>query len=327
MQALDLLVTLDTHVSATGRYAHYIIAPPMPLESPGLTLNVENLKYLGAYRGYQIPWAQYCGPAVAVPDGSDLMEEHEYFFRLAAQLDLEMELTLPNGLGEFVESEPIRMRFARGEIPTLDQLFELATTRARVPLSEVKRYPHGHLFDLDVRIEPRDPSCTDMLQIGAPEMMAELAKVRAEGDTAARGSGAFPFLLICRRTNSFMNSMGIHLPGLHRGKPYNPLFMHPDDMEAAGLADAMLVSVSSRHGAIEGIVQGDTTLRRGTCAMSHGFGVTADGDAPNPKIHGSNVNQLLSAADHDPLCGMPRLSAVPVAIEAAAGPCLEPAPV
>ena len=50
LAALDLLVTFDPELSATARLAHYVIAPRLTLEMPGMTQAAELLKYFGARR-------------------------------------------------------------------------------------------------------------------------------------------------------------------------------------------------------------------------------------------------------------------------------------
>ena len=42
--------------------------------------------------------------------------------------------------------------------PTTDELFEAITQGSRIPLAEVKRHPHGHVFEAaSQRVEKRDP--------------------------------------------------------------------------------------------------------------------------------------------------------------------------
>lgn len=315
MRQLDLLVTIDTHRTATAALAHYVIAPKMPLEVPGTTHNVEYLKYLGVSRGYQRPWAQYT-PAVAQPPaGADLIEEHAFFYSVAAALDLPMELVVTHAMGPHAESPPSRISFPRGYVPSLDELFEQAFARSRVPFDEVKRFPHGRVFAADVVVQPREPDCTARLQLGAPLMMTQLAGL-LEPSAADADQSDFPFRLISRRANAFVNSVGTELPLLLRNKRHNPLFMHPADMAQQGLAAGTQIWVASRHGEIPAVVEPDDSLREGCVAMWHGFGTGGSRDNDDP-LAGSNVNRLLSFDEHDALTGMPRLSAVPVAIRPA----------
>jgi hypothetical protein len=56
-------------------------------------------------------------------------------------------------------------------------------------------------------------------------------------------------------------------------------------------------------------------MRAGVVAMTHGFG-PRPGSNYDPRRDGSNINLLLSWEDDaDPYHGMPRMSAVPVAVK------------
>jgi anaerobic selenocysteine-containing dehydrogenase len=96
--------------------------------------------------------------------------------------------------------------------------------------------------------------------------------------------------------------------------------MHPDDLARLTLAPGDMVEIRSRHGRITGFVEADASLRPGVVAMTHGFGARF-GRPYDPRRDGANVNQLLSwADDQDPYHGMPRMSAVPVAVSATNAP-------
>jgi anaerobic selenocysteine-containing dehydrogenase len=198
--------------------------------------------------------------------------------------------------------------------PLTDDIFEMMCRGSAVPLADVKRHPHGAIFD-DARatVAPRDPACPARLQLADPIMLAQLADVRAEDAGARRGVGSdYPFQLVCRRmmqtTNSAPRPEGIVRTG------YNPLWMSPADMDRLAVQSGDQVEVRSRHGAIAGFVERDPDMRPGVVAMTHGFGPRPDRDY-DPRRDGSNINQLLSWDDcPDPYHGMPRMSAVPVAI-------------
>ncbi len=65
-------------------------------------------------------------------------------------------------------------------------------------------------------------------------------------------------------------------------------------------------------------VEGDATMRPGVVAMTQGFGPKPNSNY-DPRRDGSNINVLLSWEDDpDPYHGMPRMSAVPVAVRAVA---------
>jgi anaerobic selenocysteine-containing dehydrogenase len=203
------------------------------------------------------------------------------------------------------------------KVPTLDDIYELATRSARIPLEEVKKFPHGNRFDVDITIAPRDADCVDRLQLADPTMISELAEVHAEDFVARRQSELFPFQLICRRSNTTLNSIGTNIPAQLKGKAYNPLHMHPLDLADLGLQEGRVVRIQSRYDGILGVVESDGTLRRGIVSMTQGFGAQGEAAERNPLLAGSNLNLLIHGDEYDPISGIARMSAVPVAISAA----------
>ena len=321
LEKLELLVVFDYKMTATAEMADYVIAPPLTLEIPATTRPAESLKYYGVSRGYEVPWAQYTTKIVDPPRAADLMDEGEFFFRLAQAMDLQLEWTNSAGHGPHVEAPESTIALDMTRVPTTEGLVEISCRGSRIHLHRIKQYPNGHMFDeLDVRVQPRDPGSSAKLELGSPMMMRELKAVRQVEFKAMRNESEFPFLLIPRRTNNFMNSMGQCLPSLNRGKHYNPAFVHPADMKALGLANEETVKIRSSHGEILGIVESDASLLPGTIAMTHGFGPGSGDPAGTPRQTGSSVMALINMEDHDPITGMPRMSGVPVAITKIAEP-------
>ena len=181
LRRLDLLVTFDPELSATARLAHYVIAPRLTLETPGMTQAAELLKYFGASSGFGPPYAQYAPAVLSPPAGSDLIEEWEFFYELARRLGLPLQLVGFYGWGRHVESPPVVVPLDMERRPTTDELYALLTTGSRVPLAAVKRHPHGHVFD-EVRdvVHAREPGCDARLELGDADMLRELAQVAAE---------------------------------------------------------------------------------------------------------------------------------------------------
>ncbi|MET0988181.1 MAG: molybdopterin-dependent oxidoreductase [Steroidobacteraceae bacterium] len=313
LRKLELFVQMDVVMSASARLAHYVIATPMSLEVPATTYMVESLKYLGTGRGYELARAQYAPPVVPRPAESDLIEEHEVFFRMAQRWGLQLDWLNYHGMGRYVESPQQTLPLDMTHIPSIDELWELTTVSSRVPLAEVKRYPHGHVFDLRIAVEPREPHCLDKLQIGAAMMMEELSQVRAE-DCRDRGEGRFPFLLVSRRHNNYLNSTLVGLPVVARDKPYNPLFVHPDDLQMLHVRAGEVIEIQTRKAAVLAVAESDATLRRGVVAITHGFGGHGRDRERDPRGSGTNVNLLIDHDEMDAVTGIPRMSAIPVAI-------------
>jgi anaerobic selenocysteine-containing dehydrogenase len=257
------------------------------------------------------PYANYQPAAVEPPAGADLMEAWQVYYRVARELGLALEYADFTGTGR----APFKIDMARE--PTTDELYEIACTGSAIPLSRVKQYPHGGVFqEARAVVHPRDPTCEAQLQLAEPHMIEELRRIRREDPLARRKTNdSYPFLLISRRmqncTNSAMRADGLIKTG------YNPMFMNPKDMARLVLEPGSMIEISSRHGTIVGFVEPDGELREGVVAMTHGFGARY-GQPYDPRRDGSNVNQLLSwNDDNDPYHGMPRMSAVPVSIKTA----------
>jgi anaerobic selenocysteine-containing dehydrogenase len=309
--ALDLLIMHDIELSGTAAHAHYLIATHDQLETPAMSALNESVGDLHPGYDWHEPYAFYRPALLPPPSGAELMESWQIYYRVAQKLGLSLSYIVYGGAG----SEPVPFDMARE--PTSDDIFEMMCNGSVVPLDEVKRHPHGAIFD-EARgvVLPRDPACTARLQLADPAMLSELAAVRAEDPLARRRTGSeFPFQLVCRRMMSTTNSSP-PAPGVVR-TGYNPLWMHPEDMAALDLAGGEEVEIRSRHGAIPGFVESDADMRRGVVAMTHGFGKRPGRDY-DPHRDGSNINLLLRWEDDaDPYHGMPRMSAVPVSIRAA----------
>src|SRR5262249_10829717 len=59
MEALDLLICLDTQMSQTARLASYVIAPKVHLETPGMSYGPESMKYYTTSFGFSGAYGQY----------------------------------------------------------------------------------------------------------------------------------------------------------------------------------------------------------------------------------------------------------------------------
>jgi anaerobic selenocysteine-containing dehydrogenase len=111
-----------------------------------------------------------------------------------------------------------------------------------------------------------------------------------------------------------MNSTGRRVEGLPP-TPYNPCFVHPDDLASLGAAEGDVVTIASDHGSVAAVVAADRRVRRGVVSMTHGHG-DLPGRDDDPRLYGTNANALTSAdADVQPINAMPQLTAVPVSVE------------
>ena len=63
--------------------------------------------------------------------------------------------------------------------PTIDDLHQIMTRAARIPLDTVKQYPHGHIFsDSSIVVLPKQADWPHRLDVGHPSMMFRAAAVK-----------------------------------------------------------------------------------------------------------------------------------------------------
>ena len=324
LKALDLFVVLDAQMTASAHLAHYVVAVPLSLETAGSTSRVEALKYVGVSRGFTIPWAQYTEKIVDPPPGSDLVEDAAFFFRLAQRMGLQLSWTNSAGYRSHVESPPVSVRFDMTREPSNEELIELTCANSRVPLDEVKKYPHGHVFEkAAVKVAARDPVCTARLQLGDPMMMADLGVVLRGGPTSAANKSTH--LLISRRVNNVMNSVGHEVAARSDTDALTPAFLHSTELARLGLSAGDVIRVRSAHGEITARLQVDDALRADVVSVVHGFGGPLSAGPAYVPGPGCSVTRLVGMDELDPITGLPRMSAIPVSIERSASNAPAPA--
>lgn len=315
LEELELFVCLDVQMEHNScPWADYVIACKHSLESPSMTLPNELLSFFGTGFGYAVPYAQYAPALVSPPEGSDVVEEWEFFYELARHMGMELEMevhyswTVTNG-------PPPRVKLDMNHRPSTDELYELLTAEARVPLEEVKRHPGGAVFDDEtVIVADAEPHWEGRLQLGDATMMGELVEVAAEVPEHERLTD-FPLRLISRRMPDVFNSTGRTNPRQMRRYAYNPAFMHPRDMQALGLTAGDRVRIESEHDHIAGIVQPEEGIKPGVVSMAHCFGGAPGRDDDTVEEVGGNTGRLTSVErDYDPYTGIPRMSAIPVRV-------------
>jgi anaerobic selenocysteine-containing dehydrogenase len=315
---LELLVSLDVEMSATAQLAHYVIAPRLTLETPGMTQPAELLKYFGIGIGFEQPYAQYSPKLVDPPEGSDVIEEWQFFHGLAQRMGLALQLVTFFGWGRHVESPPGIVDLDMQAQLTTDDIYELITRGSRISLDEVKKHPHGRIFEeVQETVHERAADCDIRLDVGNADMLRSLAEVAADGFEAPAVDVDHPYRLVSRRANNFVNSSGRSIRKLTGDKPYNPAFLHPDDLAALKVRSGDLVRIRSRHDEIVAVVEADDALRPGVVSISHCFGGNpSEDDGERVREIGSNTSRLLRVDDaYDPITGIPRMAALPVAIE------------
>ena len=313
LESLDLLVVVDPQVSATARFAHYVLGPRFGFETPAITFGNEGITVYGLSIGYQEPYAQYQPQLIEPPAGSQVLEDWRIFYELARHMKLALAY----------RGEPFDME----NPPTTDELLERFVRRSRVPLGTVKQHPHGHLYpDPQPFAEPKEEGWPHRLDLGHPTMLAELTDVartleRSSSAGEVRNATAIPderadrslsLLLVSRREHAVYNSVAHHLPALRRRRPFNPAYVNPADAQRMGCVDGSPIVIQSSVGAVRAVLQCAPDVREGVVSMAHGF------DARNGTGQSACTAALVDDENEfEPLSGLPRMSAIPVEVRRA----------
>jgi anaerobic selenocysteine-containing dehydrogenase len=307
MDELELLVQIDPWMSQTARRAHYVIAPKMGFEVPGINFLSDFDVDFGAGYTRAEHFGQYAPAIVDVPPGSELVEEWEVYYDLARHLGLPLVLSGGYLGAAWSGGHPVD----RATRPTTDELLEVLTQSARVPLQVVKRHPRGVSHtDAPLVVAGRDDDCHDHLDVGRAEMIADLGAVAVAMTAPPVDDGGYDLRLICRRVTHVMNS-SYNFDVTNRGRPFNPAFVHPGELARLGLAEGDRVRVESRRSSIPAVVMADDNVRPGLVSMSHSFGGSPADDDDYLAV-GSCTGRLVSDEEFDQLSGQPRMSNVPV---------------
>lgn len=301
LKSLELLVVMDPYMSNTAKLADYILPPVMMYERPDLPIAVPGFN-IGV-----LSWAQYTPAVIDQPDGSDLIDDWYAYWALAKRLDLPLSF---NG---------VELDLSANRPPTTDEMLELRTRGGRIMLEELKRdmadHPAGRIYDHPSnKVLPARPEAEGRFHPMPEDVAGELRDfLDSEFAASAAPADGRSHMLISRRMNRVMNTLGNNLEGTLRHNPTNPAYLNPSELEGLGIAPGERVEIASEHGCIEAVAQPDETLRRGVVSMSHCWG-----GLPGEDSAGVNTNLLIAADRHvQAYNAMPRMSGVPVSISRA----------
>lgn len=306
LRSLEAFVTVDVQMSATARLADYVIPAKLPYEMAGTTLFQDFATMFGTGLGCMSPYAQYTDALIDPPVGSSVVSQWEFIFLLAQRMGLKLEVYpgygggIPGGTATVLDMD---------QIPSEEQVFDIVHAGSRVPWRDVRDAEPG-LWPRTCRVvAPKDPGWTGRLDVGNPEVLAELAAATGRSTVDDR----FPLRLVSRRMAKVMNTPTPARPP--KTPDYNWLNAHPHDLARHGLATGDIAEVISAKSAVTCVVKADETMRPGVVSMTHQFGgLPEDYDVMRD---GSSVSQLISDEDgYDRFSGQPRMSNIPVRLRA-----------
>ena len=183
----------------------------------------------------------------------------------------------------------------------------------------MKLYDSGHVWELpDAKVQPGRPGASGRFDVMPPDVLEELKQFMALAivpDKIYSHGRAFSHLLTCRRMRNVNCSMGTALEHTRRRLPYNPAYLHPDDLRAIGAISGDAIRITSDHGSIQAIAAADEALRPGVLSLSHGWG-GEPADTEEEWDGAANVNLLIASdRNFEIVNAMPRMSAIPVNLE------------
>lgn len=291
LRSLDLLVATEPYMTPTARLCDYILPPRLQYERTDVLFGPILEQGLAP-----LPFQQYV-PAVATPpQGAEVTDDWYVYWGLAKRLGLSLDFA----------GEPLDV----SERPTTDHLLDILLRGSTVPLDEIRKHPGGKMFDVGERRVIAGPEDGARFDIAPPDVVAELVDALA---TSPASAGTTHRLAV-RRMREVMNTTGSNFPEIRRRLPYNPAFLHPDDLAALGLSPGDYAELRSETGRIEAIVQPDDRLKPGVVSISHCWGGLPDDGVPFEE-KGASTNLLVSASKKiEAINAMPHMSAIPIRV-------------
>lgn len=295
LQDLDLLVVSDLFLSATAKFAHYVLAVQHPFERADLPQMADI--------AYPFPFGQYSPPLVEAPEG--VIEDWEVFWGLARRMGLKLDLP-----GVSMDRKP-----------TTDEVLNALHATARIPLDEIRRYPGGHVWgERKIKTGGVIPNMIGhpdrKIAVGHPEVLSELRAIRAEPlieEDGYRVDEKARFRLITYRMKEVYCTQGQNLPSLRKRCSFNPVLMNPQAMGSLGIRDGDRVEIDSGFGHMEGIAKASEDVAPEVAAVAFGWGDPSDPRDIREK--GCNVQRLIPDDQrYDPITGLALQTAIPVNI-------------
>ena len=300
---LDLLVSLDCRMNATGEAADYVIATSQPFERHEISVPGDS--------AYPEPFVQYTRPVAPKPAGT--IDDWEFFWGVSARMGVPLTFKYWNyGLRfqDIADGMPLSLDCK----PDPEDLCRYLARDSLVPFDEIAASPGGVRAQMAPRyVLPGPPDAPGRLELCPRDVAAELAAVAAQTPTSGHG-----YRLTCRRVLHALNGAFREARETRRRLPVNYAYMNPQDMADDAIGDGDTIEIASEFGSVRTLAKAEERLRRGVISMTHMFGpLTGSGDPVADG--GGNVGQLTSLTQQvEPINFMPRFSAVPVDVRVVA---------
>ncbi|MFY9327685.1 MAG: molybdopterin-dependent oxidoreductase [Georgfuchsia sp.] len=299
LQSLDLLVSIEPWMTATARLAHYILPTPLQYEREDVNFFIPGFDF------WPGAWLQHTPAIIPPPIGSELAEDWYILWAIAKRLGKTIVYAGKRALDFDVA-------------PTTAELLDIRLEGSQVSLDDLKEYPHGREFDIDLgTVAEASPGAEGRFDVMPADVAGELADFldrMNENGQMRRDGRNYGFLMTTRRLRDLFNSNGTQVDSIRKRVPYNAAYLNSADMKALQVADGDLIEISSSHGRSLFVAACDDHVRQGVVSTTHGFG-NLPGPIQDPKRSGTCVNLLIDSDRHfEAINAMPHFSGVPVDI-------------
>ncbi|MFT4519086.1 MAG: anaerobic selenocysteine-containing dehydrogenase [Halioglobus sp.] len=298
-ESLEFVMVIDIYPSATAEYADYVLPATDMLERADI-----NICGLGMQKEPFIQYTDFIVPPKAErrPEWWILrkIEQAQGFATQNRELDNYQDAI--DELGLFNRFDHM--------LKQSDLSIENVKSAGTVVLSPIKP---GKFFSNVIQTESNRVDCLPVSFGDAINRCKEIFLELADEPESQ-------LKMISRRTNYMINSWFHNVPSLKRpGHQNNPLYIHPEDARDRDLSDRSKVTVKNEYGEISTVVSLDDTLKRGTVAITHGWGYQGKTMKIAAKYAGSNVNDLLPTGpgSYEKISNQSFMTGVKVEVDAA----------
>lgn len=305
---LDFMVSVDFYVNETSRHADVILPPTMSLERDHYDL---------IFQAFAVRNTAKFMPAI-LKKKPDARADWEIFRDLAIRYRARIAGSRVKALRARLTPKAVvtdaRLRLSPKR--TVDLL--LRSHRQGLSVRSLSKSPHGtDLGPLRPGLPQKLRTRNKRIQLVQDVIVAELPALHDLMTTTAVPTEG-QLLMIGRRHLRSNNSWMHNAPRLTKGKPRHQLHAHPDDLNARGIADGSVVSVTSAAGSVNIEVVGTDRMMPGVVSMPHGFGHQRPGVELSvaTTVTGPSANDVTDPGRVDAVSANAILNGVPVTIAA-----------
>lgn len=304
---LDFSVAIDFYLTETSRHANIILPPVSPLEREHYDI---------IFHLFQVRNTAKYSPALFIPEKNtkqDWQITTELAKRLMTNAPLKKKLALwfscklgPTGILNSLLLLGSYSRFRRGN-------------QHKLSIKTLKKHPHG--IDLGA-LQPCLPEGlyhkNKKINLAIDFYCADLVRVQqqffSKTNINTKTTDKAQLLLIGRRHVRSNNSWLHNSTRLVRGKTRCTALLHPDDASFHKLIEGQTITVNSRVGKVDVVVEISNEIMPGVISIPHGWGHNKPGVRWQNAVKkpGVNLNDLTDERLVDQLSGNAALNGVPV---------------